>query len=85
MIIIKQNLFHLTSYMSQGINVLLLQAKTKLFIFKEIIFIVLGHFPCLLLLGLPVDVNSDNIVCCAVGWAVGCAQEVSKGSFFSAC
>ena len=58
--------------------------KTKLFIFKEIIFIVLGHFPCLLLLDLPVDINSEHIVCCAVGWAVSCAQEVSKGAFFSA-
>ena len=29
----------------------------------------------------PVDVNSEHIVCCAVGWAVSCAQEVSKGEF----
>ena len=56
--------------------------KTKLFIFKEIIFIVLGHVSCLLLLDLPVDINSERIVCCAVGWAVSCAQEVSKGAFF---
>ena len=45
---------------------MLLQAKTKLFIFKEIIFIVLGHFPCLLLLGFPVDVNSEHIAWCAL-------------------
>ena len=37
MIIIKWNLFHLTCYMSQGINFATTSLKTKLFIFKEII------------------------------------------------